>query len=63
MLAGALHQPQDMEEVLGDVVVLLQEEDHAGVVPRGGKLVEDPVCLPPPVVLRLRELGLAIVPV
>lgn len=63
MLAGALHEPEHVEKVLGDVVVLLEEEHHARVVARRGELVEDPISLPPPVVLGLRELGLAVVSV
>lgn len=63
MLAGPLHEPEHVEKVLGDVVVLLEEENHAGVVARRRQLIEHPVRLPPPVMLRLGELGLAVVTV
>lgn len=44
-------------------MVLLEEEDHPGVVSRHRQLIEHPVRFPPPVMLGLRKLRLPVVTV
>lgn len=63
VLAGAFHESENVQEILGNVVILLEEQNHAGVIVGDGESIEHAVRLPPPVVLGLRELGLPVVPV
>lgn len=63
MLAGAFHQPEHVKEILGDVVILLEEQHHARVVSGYRQLIEYSISLPPPVMLRLGELRLTVVAV
>lgn len=44
-------------------MVLLEEENHPGVVSRHQQLIEHSVRFPPPVMLGLRELRLPVVTV
>lgn len=52
-----------MQEILGDVVVLLEEQHHPRVIPRHRQPIEHAVRLPPPVMLGLRELSFPVVAV
>ena len=42
-------------------MILLEEKDDPGVVSRDRQLIEHPIRLPPPVVLRLRKFRLSVV--
>jgi len=44
-------------------VILLEEKNHPGVIPRHRQLVEDSVRFPPPVMFGLRKLRLPVVTV
>ena len=44
------HEGEEVEEVRGEEVILLQEEDEAGVVPGDGQTSEHGVGLPPPLI-------------
>ena len=45
---GRVLEPQRVQEVLGHVVVLLEQDDRSVVVAHSAQLLEDEVRLPPP---------------
>lgn len=61
MLASAFHKSEHMQEILGDVMVLLEEQHHPGMIPRHRQPIKHAIRLPPPVMFGLRELGFSIV--
>lgn len=44
-------------------MILLEEEDHPAMISRRRQLIEHPVRLPPPVMLRLRKFSFPIMAV
>lgn len=63
MFTGTFHQTENVEEIFGNVMIFLEEKDHAGMVPGDGQLIEHVIRFPPPMMFRLRKLGLSVVPI
>ena len=61
MFLVVLHHLQEEEEVRGEVMVLLDEDDMSSKIFGCPEMLEDPVEFPPPVVFSLGVVSLSIV--
>lgn len=63
MFLVVFHHLQEEEEVRGEVMVLLDEDDMSSKIFGCPEMLEDPVEFPPPVVFSLGVLSLSVVAV
>ena len=61
MFLVVFHHLQEEEEVRGEVMVLLDEDDMSSKIFGCPEMLEDPVEFPPPVVFSLRDCRLSVV--